>query len=368
MNMNIPTMYPHHPMPPQYNQNYYQPHIPVTLPVASQGPEPLSPNNCFLSVRQQPKEALVAVKGKEKFRKPVDPPPILQLNLRDRADTSNNFLQNPYIFLSASLYKADRDEPVEHTPNESMAGTLVSSLHRLKDVDNKDGGFFVFGDISIRIQGSFRLCFTMYEFHPSQAEFQFLGSQLSEKFDVVLPKDFKGLEESTYLSRAFSDQGVRLRLRKEARGMMNNKRSFQADTEPTSQTQIAPSYEFQSSKRRREDYTLPLNPEPTSQAPIDHPAYEYQPSKRRREDSGYILPTNLGSDPPPMTSYQHNMNLYASSTLAQPPRMPFHPGQPGHPGHQVYNPMTYNMLPTYVDHQNVDPWDQKVQQETDYKV
>ena len=33
-------------------------------------------------------------------------------------------------------------------------------------------------------------------------------------------KDWKGLDESTVLSRAFSDQGVRLRLRKEPRGLM----------------------------------------------------------------------------------------------------------------------------------------------------
>jgi velvet factor protein len=41
---------------------------------------------------------------------------------------------------------------------------------------------------------------------------------------VVSQKDFKGLEESTYISRAFSDQGVRLRLRKEQRNA--SKRSF----------------------------------------------------------------------------------------------------------------------------------------------
>lgn len=34
---------------------------------------------------------------------------------------------------------------------------------------------------------------------------------------VVTQKEFRGLDESTYLSRAFSDQGIRLRLRKEPR-------------------------------------------------------------------------------------------------------------------------------------------------------
>ncbi len=37
---------------------------------------------------------------------------------------------------------------------------------------------------------------------------------------VVAAKDFRGLAESSHLSRAFSDQGVRLRLRKEPRGLM----------------------------------------------------------------------------------------------------------------------------------------------------
>lgn len=41
---------------------------------------------------------------------------------------------------------------------------------------------------------------------------------------MVQQKDFKGLDESTYLSRAFSDQGVRLRLRKEPRSFNGNKK------------------------------------------------------------------------------------------------------------------------------------------------
>jgi len=44
---------------------------------------------------------------------------------------------------------------------------------------------------------------------------------------VCLPKDYRGLEESTYLSRAFSDQGVRLRLRKEPRSVIQALRLLQ---------------------------------------------------------------------------------------------------------------------------------------------
>jgi len=66
--------------------------------------------------------------------------------------------------------------------NQALAGTLVSSLHRLKDIDNSgklewvklfystrtnslliDGGFFVFGDLSVKVEGEFRLRFSLFE-------------------------------------------------------------------------------------------------------------------------------------------------------------------------------------------------------------
>jgi hypothetical protein len=83
--------------------------------------------------------------------------------------------------MCASLHKADKDEAWDGNANKSLAGTLVSSLHRLKDVDNKgrlwhrmltpkkiftnilDGGFFVFGDVSVKQQGTFRLHFSLFE-------------------------------------------------------------------------------------------------------------------------------------------------------------------------------------------------------------
>ncbi|CAG5141084.1 uncharacterized protein ALTATR162_LOCUS860 [Alternaria atra] len=366
-------MFPHS-MPPHNYQPYYPPVMSVPLPVANPGPEPLRPSTCYMVVRQQPREALVTIKGKEKFRKPVDPPPIIQLKLANDSDPSNHYLQNPYIFVSVSLYKPDRDEPVEHTPNDSLAGTLVSSLHRLKDVDNKDGGFFVFGDISVKIQGSYRLHFTMYEFQPSSSEFQFLNSATSERFDVVLPKDFKGLEESTYLSRAFSDQGVRLRLRKEARGMMSNKRGYPTDTESTSQAPIAPSYEFQSSKRRKEDY-------------IDSPV---TPSSAPRMNSISFgsMPPSIGSNAPLMTPFQSNP--YAPVTSFEQPQEQMRPQidqhhlqnyysapsvharlpqPPHHSAYAAYNPMPYPqprqqtaqdlypMVPNTFDHHEDGSWD-----------
>lgn len=82
--------------------------------------------------------------------------------------------------MCCSLYDVLEDRPVPVAPSTALAGTLVSSLHRLKDVDNNgkfllrrspacsdqtraDGGFFVFGDLSVKIEGEFRLKFSLFE-------------------------------------------------------------------------------------------------------------------------------------------------------------------------------------------------------------
>ncbi|KAJ6116369.1 hypothetical protein N7512_006094 [Penicillium capsulatum] len=84
---------------------------------------------------------------KEKERKPIDPPPIVQLRVRDEGSyLAQHYLQSPYYFMRCSLYDATDDRPVPVAPSTALAGPLVSSLHRLKDSDNSDGGFFVFGD------------------------------------------------------------------------------------------------------------------------------------------------------------------------------------------------------------------------------
>ncbi|KAL8776572.1 MAG: hypothetical protein Q9194_003071 [Teloschistes cf. exilis] len=116
-----------------------------------------------LVIRQEPERGKVAT-AKEKDRKPVDPPPIVQLQIKDPLDQAQNYLQSPYLFLCACLCHADLDDPERLPADKVLCGTLVSSLHRLKDVDNKaDGGFFVFGDMSVKIEGEFRLRFVLFE-------------------------------------------------------------------------------------------------------------------------------------------------------------------------------------------------------------
>ena len=57
-------------------------------------------------------------------------------------------MQNPHYFMVANLGPSDMQDPAEHinaahlgedlntSSQSSLAGTVVSSLHRLKDIDN----------------------------------------------------------------------------------------------------------------------------------------------------------------------------------------------------------------------------------------
>ncbi|KAJ5662777.1 Velvet factor [Penicillium macrosclerotiorum] len=182
-----------------------------------------------LTIRQQPDRARVAG-GKEKERKPIDPPPIVQLRVREENTyLAQHYLQSPYYFMCCSLYDAAEERPVPVAPSTALAGTLVSSLHRLKDVNNDDGGFFVFGDLSVKIEGEFRLKFTLFEMRKDQVTY--LKTIISDRFRVSPPKNFPGMMESTFLSRSFADQGVKLRIRKEPRAMIS-KRPHRDDFPP----------------------------------------------------------------------------------------------------------------------------------------
>lgn len=96
-------------------------------------------------------------------------------------------MQNPYFFLYATLTDASGEVDLHFiNGNKTTAGSVVQSLHKLKDLDNSgkivlaifnesmcvthlslshsllDGGFFIFSDISVRLEGIYRLKFTLF--------------------------------------------------------------------------------------------------------------------------------------------------------------------------------------------------------------
>lgn len=137
--------------------------------------------------------------------------------------------------MSCSLLELEEDRSTVRSEQSeairnALTGTLVSSLHRLKDADNQDGGFFVFGDLSVKHEGFFRLRFSLYQMEGNCVHL--IKTTDSQVFTVHATKNFPGMQESTFLTRSFSDQGVRLRLRKEPRAMLRKRGPASDDYEP----------------------------------------------------------------------------------------------------------------------------------------
>ncbi|KAM3075505.1 hypothetical protein ACMFMG_007651 [Clarireedia jacksonii] len=207
-------------------------------------------SECELIVRQQPLISRVGV-GKEKDRKPVDPPPIVQLKIHSSTDTDLNYLQSPYFFVSCSLVglsEAGVGSGTSPNPANSLGGTIVSSLHRLKDPETQqDGAYFVFGDLSVKVEGTFRLQFNLFELRG--AEYQHLKTVTSKPFLVHSTKTFPGMNESTKLTRAFGEQGVRLRIRKEPRSLLRKRGPASDDYQPRQYIKKAKEQEGDSGSR-----------------------------------------------------------------------------------------------------------------------
>ncbi|KAG5337506.1 hypothetical protein C0989_009469 [Termitomyces sp. Mn162] len=227
-----------------------------------------------LTVRQEPKQARMCGVGGKADRRPIDPPPIVQLRVvdpavkirarrrrrrredgsegegnaddeddgcvrsadwirvmlrfddreleppADLAGYAQSFLQNPYYFMFASLAKPDDDKELHWLKDgrtRCTTGSVVSSLYHLKDPHNanEDAGFFVFPDLSVRTEGSYRLKLSLFEVVGNQV--RHCKSIYSAPFYVYTAKKFPGMEESTPLSCSLADQGIKIRIRKDIR-------------------------------------------------------------------------------------------------------------------------------------------------------
>ena len=76
------------------------------------------------------------------------------------------YLDNPYYFMYAMLADVDTDEELHLLPDGKTrytTGSCVSCLYHLKDIDGSHQGFFVFPDLSIRVEGRYKLKLCLFE-------------------------------------------------------------------------------------------------------------------------------------------------------------------------------------------------------------
>jgi hypothetical protein len=200
-------------------------------------------------VLQQPQRARACGSGAKSSadRRPVDPPPVVELKIFDE-DSKNDitFSHNANFFLYTTLESARAIAPVRGNsipaPYPVLTGTPVAGMAYLDRP--VPAGYFIFPDLSVRHEGKYRLSFNLFEElkedkdsdahsslnpeHPSSqllrsspmaphAHVHFRLEVKSEPFVVYSAKKFPGLAESTTLSRVVAEQGCRVRIRRDVR-------------------------------------------------------------------------------------------------------------------------------------------------------
>ena len=152
--------------------------------------------------------------------------------------------------MTVTLVEAPEGGPAPTSLGAALSGTHVSSIHRLKDTNNEEGAFFIFGDLSIKVEGVWALQFNLYQM--KNGECVYITSCKSGSFEVQSHKGWVGMQESTPLTRQFAEQGVRLRLRKEPRTLLRKRGPASDNYEPRtyakSQTQQSKAPESEISK------------------------------------------------------------------------------------------------------------------------
>jgi len=195
-----------------------------------------------MNVIQQPERARACGSGAKSSadRRPVDPPPIVELRVFE-GDSNNDitFSYNANFFLFATLENARSiaQGRVQPTPASFpvLTGTPVAGMAYLDRP--QPAGYFIFPDLSVRHEGKYRLSFSLYEELKDQKDMDnedrpcehvqgragidaHVSHRLEVKstpFTVFSAKKFPGLTESTALSRCVAEQGCRVRIRRDVR-------------------------------------------------------------------------------------------------------------------------------------------------------
>ncbi|KAI9208370.1 velvet factor [Polychytrium aggregatum] len=91
-----------------------------------------------------------------------------------------------------------------------LFGTLVSPSYLARGLDKIMGVFFIFGNLCVRIEGSFRLKFTLVDLKVADANPNpvVLTSVMSDVFESFSWRNFPGMAKISPLTKHLLDQGV----------------------------------------------------------------------------------------------------------------------------------------------------------------
>ncbi|KAJ7094460.1 velvet factor [Mycena belliarum] len=157
---------------------------------------------------------------------PPPPPPLAPLPVSAPSYDPALYAPAPYAQHPQAFFTPppSYSSPVSgHAYTRTLVGPLSSNGYRLLDEHRKPGIFFLFQDLSVRTEGTFRLRLRLMNVGappaPEPGALQVhttvspvLAQIFSEPFTVYSAKRFPGVPETTALSIAFGNQGLKLPL------------------------------------------------------------------------------------------------------------------------------------------------------------
>ncbi|MCJ1340316.1 velvet protein [Bachmanniomyces sp. S44760] len=332
-----------------------------------------------MRVLQQPQRARACGSGAKSSadRRPVDPPPVVELRvLEGEAKNDITFSYNSNFFLYTTLESA---RPIAQGRVPTIAAPPVLTGMPVAGMAYLDrpapAGYFIFPDLSVRHEGKYRLSFNLFEElkeskdedndpNASSESAQFIPNPnnptaprmhvhfrlevKSEPFDVFSAKKFPGLAESTSLSRVVAEQGCRVRIRRDVRMRRRDPK----------QNKDYEEYDEEGNYQRSDRYVTPDNmytqqplsrPRSVSATSVDGHHTPYN-SLEQRHPSQESLHYAYQQPPPSMPRPQSVSNGYTSNHLSfgsannmqyQTPTLPVSAGHMAQPA-QTYIPQNSN--------------------------
>ncbi|EIM24234.1 hypothetical protein WALSEDRAFT_62056 [Wallemia mellicola CBS 633.66] len=197
-----------------------------------------------LDIVQQPIRSRLCGFG-EKDRRPIDPPPVVKARAYEtHSDGSETELPEKdiiphhllvqveifdsrglescaYVYNSTTATQAANTTQASLTsdkPIRNLLGSLTAEGTRLRDMENNQGIFFCFQDLSVRVEGVFTLRFSLVDIEAlisGKNNQSIVTQETSDAFQVYSPKKFPGMTSSTALSKCFASQGIKISIRKD---------------------------------------------------------------------------------------------------------------------------------------------------------
>ncbi|KAJ3261324.1 hypothetical protein HK103_005932 [Boothiomyces macroporosus] len=176
-----------------------------------------STNSCCLKLRQSPIQAEVSpIGGNDKDKKQLEPAAIVEITQIELNPTEVAY--QPFLFATAVLLDAETLKEVHFLEDKStpvLTGSTSSSVHYLLDPDNElsTGMFLIFPDICVRKEGSGSP-------NPLSTSRKVLqqADVITDTFEIFSSTALKKKKlPPTALSRSFSQQGIRMKLKRQPR-------------------------------------------------------------------------------------------------------------------------------------------------------